>query len=435
MKYLYVPADTFTVSSGDYVVTANLKVETITYSAETNTSEYFITKMCNNLKTFLNNNNYNYLSELSRNYYLIDTYNAAVIINSNTGNLHENNYWMYPLRQTYLYLNTYNFPITRTISIILNSDKLPIYTIDEMNVPVSILGSDKTMIIPAGSYNYRQFGQVIQDFVNTYRYPDQNLLNSEIIINRGNDYYNIQYFGNWQFIASETGSLVIYDNDDFNKYYGLLHLFYTWPDTLQVDTTQNNHKHIANMTPVNRTLHIPEGYYRADDICNYINNNNLYSYLHRGVNTIPFQQFSAKVVDNDLVIYTDDNTEFFINPICHLNTKQEYSWASEHRLCSFNEVIVTYNTEPYYIPEINITIDYTVTGNYTDLSNFSATGLPDGLTIDPVTGIISGAINVDNGIYKVNVTCQMGQIVVDDIFLNIKIPQQVAVIDNKFAYI
>lgn len=41
-----------------------------------------------------------------------------------------------------------------------------------------------------------------------------------------------------------------------------------------------------------------------------------------------------------------------------------------------------------------------------DFTNFSATGLPDGLSFDPVTGAITGVISINNtsGLYPVVIT-------------------------------
>ena len=41
---------------------------------------------------------------------------------SNTKVMSLNNHWMYPLENMYRHINTFNFPITRTISIIINSN-------------------------------------------------------------------------------------------------------------------------------------------------------------------------------------------------------------------------------------------------------------------------------------------------------------------------
>ena len=135
---------------------------------------------------------------------------------------------------------------------------------------------------------------------------------------------------------------------------------------------------------------------QLNGLVNYINNNSEYHYTQGGVDSYSYTQFLAKVVDNDIVIYTTDGTDFFINPICHLNKYQETNFASEHRLCAVNEGYEI-NTEYLYGETINIQPYFTHS-----LSNFSATGLPTGLNIN-ADGSISGS-PTSTGTFEITVT-------------------------------
>ncbi|MBR2022245.1 MAG: putative Ig domain-containing protein, partial [Mycoplasmataceae bacterium] len=212
---------------------------------------------------------------------------------------------------------------------------------------------------------------------------------------RFDNFYKNLYFKYTRYIHSHSSSIIFKDNDDFNKYYGLLHMITTHP-TSPIDTTTNKRKFPTNSPPVYRSLHIPEGYYSADGLVNYINNNSEYHYTQGGVDSYSYTQFLAKVVDNDIVIYTTDGTDFFINPICHLNKYQETNFASEHRLCAVNEGYEI-NTEYLYGETINIQPYFTHS-----LSNFSATGLPTGLNIN-ADGSISGS-PTSTGTFEITVT-------------------------------
>ena len=121
MKYLTVPEDTYTISAGSYKLVnkspRSWLNRVISYDSETNTSENFLEKLCNSITSNRN---------INQNYYTYDFYeykNKTQIFSlmSNTSESSNNN-WMYPVQSKYLFINTFNFPITRTISIIINSN-------------------------------------------------------------------------------------------------------------------------------------------------------------------------------------------------------------------------------------------------------------------------------------------------------------------------
>ena len=106
-------------------------------------------------------------------------------------------------------------------------------------------------------------------------------------------------------------------------------------------------------------------------------------------------------MDNDIVIYTTDGTEFFINPVCHLNTYQETNYASEHRLCPVTDCI-EYHLEDRYFTDTIINNIPVINGN---VGTLTATGLPNGLTFNSTTGAITGVISdIDTGYYTVSIT-------------------------------
>ena len=410
MKYVInVPEDVYTISAGSYRLLGSIR-KNIKYNKETNTSENFLKKLVNSITSNLN---FEYTNiYVNQNYYTFDFYeyenNGQIFsLMSNTTNISINNNWMYPIENAYRHIHTYNFPITRTISIIINSNTLPVYTIPEITVDIEYSGSKKQLIIPEGSYNYSSFNQIFFNFFK--RYSD-----------KFTNYFNIPYFEYTRYIPG--GSIIIRDNIELNKYYGLLHMLITYPDSVNFNTTTDVKKFSCNMPPVYRSLHIPEGTYTANELVDYINTNSSYSYNLNGIPSLSYTQFLAKVVDNDVVIYTNDNTEFFINPICKLNQYKESNWSNEHKLCALEEELL-YDIKPqYYIGQsVYLVPKY-------DYTNFSATNLPDGLTIDANSGVISGTFS-KYGVYDCKISCSDGTFT-----LKFKCNYKHKILNNKFIF-
>ena len=341
-------------------------------------------------------------------------------INSYTNLITGVNRWLYPLESKYGYINTLNIPITRTISIIINSNTLPVYTIPEITVDLEYLGSEKQLIIPAGSYNYSSFNQIFFDYLHQIFYATNNFTN----------YLDIPYFEYTRYIVSQTGSLIIKNNSELNKYYGLLHMIFP-NDDINIDTTKSTCKFPCNMAPVYRSLSIPDGTYTPYELIDYINTNSSYSYNLNGIPSLSYTQFLAKVVDNDVIIYTNDNTEFFINPICSINKYKEDNWSKEHKLCSCPYEILSYKTENKYYLNQEISISPI---NPDNLTNFSATNLPDGLTIDANSGVISGIISTENLYKKYNIVVTSG-IISANVNMNIIKKNRTILKNNKYDYI
>ena len=341
-------------------------------------------------------------------------------INSYTNLITGVNRWLYPLESKYGYINTLNIPITRTISIIINSNTLPVYTIPEITVDLEYLGSKKQLIIPEGSYNYSSFNQIFIDYFHQIFHATGYF----------NNYLDIPYFDYTRYIVSHTGSLIIRDNSELNKYYGLLHMIFP-NDDINIDTTKSTCKFPCNMAPVYRSLSIPDGTYTPYELIDYINTNSSYSYNLNGIPSLSYTQFLAKVVDNDVVIYTNDNTEFFINPICSINKYKESDWSKEHKLCSCPYEILSYKTENKYYLNQEISISPV---NPDNLKNFSATNLPDGLTIDANSGVISGRISTDNLYKNYNIVVTSG-IISANVNMNIIKKNRTILKNNKYDYI
>ena len=198
----------------------------------------------------------------------------------------------------------------------------------------------------------------------------------------------------------------------------------TYPDSINFDTASSVKPYSCNMAPVYRSLHIPEGNYTVNGLVDYINTNSSYSYNINGNSSLSYTQFLAKVVDNDIVIYTNDNTEFFINPICTINKYKEDNWSKEHKLCSFEEKII-YDIKPsyykgqsiYLVPKFNLT-------------NVSAVNLPDGLTINSDTGVISGTF-IKHGDYNCEISCSE---FIGTFTLRFKCNHKCKLILNKFNF-
>ncbi len=383
-----------------------------------NNYKQMINQVINSKIHILKYENMNYLSYT---YYSYDSYKKNLIFNSSTNVISGVNRWMYPLSNIFKYVNTYNFPITRTISIIINSNTLPVYTIPEITVDLEYKGSKKQLIIPEGSYNYSSFNQIFIDYFHKIFYATDKFTN----------YLDIPYFEYTRYIISQTGSLIIRDNSELNKYYGLLHMIYTIPNSVNFNTTKSIYKFPSNMAPVYRSLSIPDGTYTPYELIDYVNTNSSYSYNMNGVSSLSYTQFLAKVVDNDVVIYTNDNTEFFINPICSINKYKESDWSKEHKLCSCPYEILSYKTENKYFLNQEISLSPV---NPDNLKNFSATNLPNGLTIDANSGVISGIISTENLYKKYNIVVTSG-IISTNVNMNIIKKNRTILKNNKYDYI
>ena len=399
---IYVPDDSYKISAGSFIIKNDTKSTTCNYNSETNTSEHFINNTILNMNRFIGiyasdkpksyvyrNQNYITYDFVDDNYE--DEYLAIV---SNISDLSEENYWMYPVETRYTFMNTWNFPVTRTISIIINSNTLPVYTIDkDITLTIDTIGSQFTLVIPAGEHSYSTVDDLI---IHSFDKYDNHSM-------RFTNYYNIPYFQYTRFISSYDSSIFIHDNPDFNKYYGLLHMVYTHPANHGFNTNLQIRKFSTNMAPVYRSLNIPTGLYTAEDFVKYINTHSEYHYTRANTDSLSYTQFLAKIVDNDIVIYTDDGTEFFINPICKLNVYKESNFASEHRLCPVN--YISYLTESIIVKQgdqINISADKLVIklSDNTIATDYIITckSLPNGLTWS--NNILTGVLN-QTGIFTV----------------------------------
>ena len=389
MNLIYIPEDTYTIESGSYAIRRWSKFTYINYEPETASCETFLNRLVESLE-FLNNDYTIYMNQnyLSYTYYGYKEHYCVIEDESSSDYIVNN--WMYPKEITYLFKCNNYYPVTRTISIIINSNTLPIHTVTKsFSVNIYNYGTNEvqSINIPSGNYTSQTFFTTLLGNINGWSQQYFNFL-------------NIPYFP----FKRNTIGFLIYDNEELFKYYGSLHMMYTFP----ADTVFSK-AHIMQFTdPLYRSLHIPEGKYTLRYLLNYINNNSeyVYTFVRNNYQSKPCYQFNAKVVDNDIVIYTTDGSEFIINPICHLNTYQESEFASEHRLCPVPEDCIKYESiiiYPYQPQEIHMVP--VINGSY---SNFSVEGLPKGFTFNTETGEINGhTSNIEFGVTYVKITCPM----------------------------
>lgn len=422
MNYLIIPKDTYTVTASNYMAYSVNYNTIITIPSEENTSEYFINKLITSYNLL---NPTEIISVTNNNFISFKYYGANsqyVFMSTSESVFTDVNNWMYPLTQNYKFMQSINYPVTKTISIIINSNTLPIYNIpNDININIDIVGQKQILTIPKGNHSVSSVNNIFRDKCNEFQYEGD----------ISHEYLNIPYFNYTRLFPQATSSFVVYDNEDFNKYYGLLHMIYTFPSSFTIDTTGNTYKFLTNMAPTYRSIHIPEMLCTTDHLVNYINTHNTDKYTNGRQESLEYTMFNAKVVNDDIVIYTTDGTEFFINPICHLNTYKETNYASEHRLCPVTKGIV-YNIKKIYYTSDKVNIVPDILGDFT---NFSATGLPDGLSFDPVSGTITGVISNNNtsGLYPVVITSSSftGSFTIN---FNIRKKTRVMVADNKKYY-
>lgn len=197
MNSIFAPADKFTVSVGGYKFElGNELFTTISYDQETNTSEYFINKLISDLKNVLNLDESCYQYNYNQNYITFDYHDNLTqenfFIYLTTTNISTENYWMYPTYTSKQSLNTINFPVTRTISIIINSNTLPVYTIDkDITLDVEAIGSHLNVIIPAGNHTYSTVDTILFDFIHS--------INKNC--GRYNYFYNTEHFLYTRFVS------------------------------------------------------------------------------------------------------------------------------------------------------------------------------------------------------------------------------------------
>ncbi len=141
----------------------------------------------------------------------------------------------------------------------------------------------------------------------------------------------------------------------------------------------------------------------------------------------PLTVTSATSPDGTVVINPDGTVTFTPNPNFNGPTTISYTISDGNggtATATVNVTVVAVNDAPVVDTPIpnqsgvdNAPVSIPVAGNFSDLDadtlSFVATGLPTGLTIDPVTGVISGTIDrnasqVNGGVYSVTVTASDG---------------------------
>lgn len=402
MKYIFVPEDTYSVNSPIKRLNSNFN-DSYTYTKDitisgTKTAEKCISELIQKQVYPISEAGFTYETYLNKNWYTLDhNYTGVVQFISNSSSISSVSNWCVPLQYNKTFYSTYNYPVTRTISLLINSNTLPIYNVDkDINLKVKQGSRLDTIAIPKGNYTWSSFNNIFLSYL------------SDGAPSAITEYYKIRYFKGQRLIPkSQQTGLWFYSNEDFDKYYGLLHTVITYPESANINTTNKSRRYTVNWPPQYRSLHIPSKYYEASELINYINNNSLYHYTRNNVDSSSVTDFLAKEQNNNLIIYTTDGSQFYITPICYLNTFHETNWSTEHKLCTFNEVNITYTDYEYDCYD-TVNIIPTIVNTESIKLTLSATGLPDGLTINTTTGIITGIITPANRYtnYNINITCK-----------------------------
>lgn len=197
----------------------------------------------------------------------------------------------------YLYEAFWTFPLTKSITLYMSLLDRSTFTIPKsfgLIVYNSIDGNSDhkySVTIQAGEYDtntfHKSFLQSLSDTLAMKPYTEITLTNDHLISLR---------------FIPQSDSLIFRQNDDFDQLYGRLHTFHTYPYIGLVNYLQ----YPTSLFPTVRSLHVPEGIYTADQLVNYINNNNV------DTDGLPYTMFTAE--SNNNTIYIDADKPFIFNP-------------------------------------------------------------------------------------------------------------------------
>ena len=254
-------------------------------------------------------------------------------INRYQNNVNSNIIW-FPL--DYTYLNTFVYPHVNTIALYTKNENE--YTINSMDITIMQTGKDVNNIhIPSGTYNFTSFVNIIKPCI----YDNQHLT----ITNPNLNGYRLHAKN----VSSNNGHLIFFKNEEFDKYFGVLHTINTNTDT----DYYYKSNFICNMSPNFRTLHIDEGYYNPNDFVNIINNNK-YDV------TLPLKPYCFEAVSsgNDIFIQTVDNVFIFNKSIPLQTPDTDFSTTptSSKKLLSVCPTSFQFNST---VNGINISGEYT----------------------------------------------------------------------------
>lgn len=201
---------------------------------------------------------------------------------------------------------------------------MPEYSINSIDINVLVNNKLKTLNIPQGIYTFSSFNNIIDNIA--YEHRQISSTNPNLTL------YRINGYG-----GTTNNGLIYFNNEEFDKYFGVLHTINTYSDT----NYRRNTTFLCNVNPNFKTLHIDEGFYTPSDFVNIINNNK-YDL------TLPLQPYCFEAVSsgNDIYIQTVDN-EFIFNtsmPFQHPDTDFSTTPTSSKKLVSVCPESINFNS-------------------------------------------------------------------------------------------
>lgn len=229
---------------------------------------------------------------------------------------------------SYAYMSSYNFPYTRSITLYMSSTQLSVYVIPsdfDIEIYESSTNTTHTITIKQGEYTTSTFHNLFYDSISAAI----SMYRNEIIYT-SNKYYNtVRYICN-----ARSGYFKIISNNNFDMLFGRLHCFHSYDRNYPLEFV----RFVASAYPTVRSLHIPEGIYTADQLVNYINNNNVDS------DGLPYTMFTAESNNNTIYIHADK--PFIFNPAMTFHndtTDLSTTFATSHTLAVIPQQRETFN--------------------------------------------------------------------------------------------
>lgn len=241
---------------------------------------------------------------------------------STTSGVNSNICWA---SQVYTYQGTYTFPLTKSITMYMTLNDLPVFTIPETFQMRCVNTGSPTTSFPIykGDYTASSFHNL---FITS--------LDSVIKMSPSNHIsITNKYITNIR-ISPSTNSLVLFGLSGFTNLYGRLHTFATYKSQNDISLL----RFPTSIYPTVRSLHIPEGIYTSDQLVNYINNNNVDS------DGLPYTMFTAESNNNTIYIHADK--PFIFNPVMTLHndtTDLSTTFATSHTLAVIPQQRETFN--------------------------------------------------------------------------------------------
>lgn len=245
--------------------------------------------------------------------------------------------------KSYTYEGIYTFPFTKSITLYMSLSDLSTFTIPESFTMYADNNDTKYSItIHAGEYSTSSFHSL---FLNS--------LSNELAMQQSN-FNNLTnpYIKSVRFIP-QSNSLILYSNSNFDQLFGRLHTFHTYESVDLVKFL----RFPTSIYPTVRSLHVPSGIYTADQLVNYINNNNIDS------DGLQYTMFTAE--SNNTAIYIKADKPFMFNPAMTLQnstTDLSTTFTTSHILSVIQQQRETFNIT---FTDKSQNKTYTLQGTYT----------------------------------------------------------------------